>query len=189
MENHQRALGTEAEAGGKQSVSREAMSAVAPDSPSQSGFVPRLLLVPLRVFLGVIFILTDLGKLTRGDPFSAEMLGFLHGVTTRRASAPYLHFVQQVVIPHASLFSYLVMTGELVAAISLLTGTLTRVGATIAMLLFLNFMLAKGRMFWSPDSQDAAVFLIALVVFLGRAGRSWGIDAYLSKRWPNSPFW
>ena len=161
----------------------------APDSESPSRVVSRLLLVPMPIYLGVIFILTDLGKLTRDDPFSTEMLGFLQGVTTRRASAPYLHFIQQVVIPHASLFSYLVMTGELVAAISLLTGTLTRVGATIAMLLFLNFMLAKGRMFWSPDSQDAAVFLIALVVFLGRAGRTWGIDSYLAKRWPKSPLW
>jgi thiosulfate dehydrogenase [quinone] large subunit len=158
-------------------------------SPPQSRLVSRSLLALLRVYLGVIFIMTDLGKLTRDTPFAAEMLGFLQGVTTRRASAPYLYFIQQVVMPHASLFSYLVMTGELVAAISLLTGTLTRVGASIAMLLFLNFMLAKGRMFWSPDSQDAAVFLIALVVFLGRAGRSWGVDAYLAKRWPKSPLW
>ena len=46
-----------------------------------------------------------------------------------------------------------------------------------------------GRMFWSPDSEDAAVFFIALVVFLGRAGRVWGVDAYLTKRWPKSPLW
>ncbi len=74
-------------------------------------------------------------------------------------------------------------------AISLLTGTMTRVGAAVAMFLFFNYMLAEGRMFWSPDSQDAAVFFIALVVFLGRAGRVWGIDNYLAKRWPKSPLW
>jgi hypothetical protein len=54
---------------------------------------------------------------------------------------------------------------------------MTRVGAAVAMFLFLNYMLAKGRMFWSPDSEDAAVFFIALVVFLGRAGRVWGVEA------------
>jgi hypothetical protein len=64
---------------------------------------------------------------------------------------------------------------------------MTRVGAAVAMFLFLNYMLAEGRR--SPDSEDAAVFFIALVVFLGRAGRVWGIDAYLAKRWPKSPFW
>lgn len=155
------------------------------NSPSAS----RSLLAILRVYLGVILLITNIGKLTRGTPFSTEMLGFLRGVATRRASVPYLHFVQQVVIPHSTLFSYLVMTGEAVAALSLLTGTMTRVGATVAMFLFLNYMLAKGRMFWSPDSQDAAVFFIALVVFLGRAGRVWGVDAYLAQRWPKSPLW
>ncbi len=156
-------------------------------SPART--VPRALLVILRVYLGVILFITVLGKLTRDNPFATEMLRFLRGVATRRASAPYLHFVQDVVIPHATLFSYLVMTGEAVAAVSLLTGTMTRVGAAVAMFLFLNYMLAEGRMFWSPDSEDAAVFFIALVVFFARAGRVWGIDAYLAKRWPNSPLW
>jgi uncharacterized membrane protein YphA (DoxX/SURF4 family) len=81
------------------------------------------------------------------------------------------------------------MTGEAFAAISLLTGTMTRVGAAVAMFLFLNYTLAEGRMFWSPDSEDAVVFFIALVAFLGRAGRVWGIDAYLAKRWPKSALW
>ena len=156
-------------------------------SPARA--VPRALLVILRVYLGVILFITVLGKLTRDNPFATEMLRFLRGVATRRASAPYLHFVQDVVIPHATLFSYLVMTGEAVAALSLLTGTMTCVGAAVAMFLFLNYMLAEGRMFWSPDSEDAAVFFIALVVFFGRAGRVWGVDGYLAKRWPNSPLW
>ena len=147
-----------------------------------------MLLSILRVYLGVILLITNLGKVTRDNPFSMEMLGFLQGAT-RRASAPYIHFLQQLVIPHATLFSYLVMTGEAVAALLLLTGTMTRVGAAIAMFLFLNYMLAKGRMFWSPDSEDAAVFFIALVVFLGRAGRIWGVDAALAKRWPRAWIW
>ena len=151
--------------------------------------VSRALVVILRVYLGVILFITNLGKLTRDNPFATEMLRFLRGVATRRASAPYLHFVQTVVIPHATLFSYLVMTGEAVAALSLLTGTMTRVGAAVAMFLFLNYMLAEGRMFWSPDSEDAAVFFIALVVFLGRAGRVHGVDVSLANRWPNSPLW
>jgi thiosulfate dehydrogenase [quinone] large subunit len=151
--------------------------------------VTRALLVILRVYVGVILFISDLGKLTRDNPFANEMLRFLRGVTTRRASAPYLHFVQQIVIPHASLFSYLIMTGEAFAAISLLTGTLTRIGSAVAMLLFLNYMLAEGRIFWSPDSEDAALFFIGLVIFLGRAGRAWGVDSYLAKRWPKSPLW
>lgn len=152
-------------------------------------YVPRTLLLILRVHLGVILLVTDLGKLTRDAPFSAEMLGFLQGYAMRNASGVYQQFLQQLVIPHATLFSYLIMAGELVAGLSLLTGTATRLGAAVAMFLFLNYMLAKGRLFWSPDSEDAAVFFSALVVLLGAAGRVWGVDAYLARRWPAMPFW
>ena len=149
----------------------------------------RALFAFLRIYLGVILFITVLGKLTRDTPFATEMLGFLGGVARRGALPWYTEFIQQVVIPHATSFSYLVMTGELFAAISLLTGTLTRLGALVAMSLFLNYMLAKARMFWSPDSEDAAVFFIALVVFLGRAGRIWGIDALLARRCSRSFLW
>lgn len=150
--------------------------------------IPRALLVILRVHLGVILVVTDLGKLTRDTPFSVEMLAFLqHAV--RNASAPYRHLVEALVIPHAGTFSVLVMLGELFAGLSLLFGAATRVGAAVAMFLFLNYMLAKGRMFWSPDSEDAAVFFSALVVGLGAAGRCWGVDAWLHRRWPRVPLW
>ena len=153
-------------------------------------YVPRSLLVILRVHLGIILLITDAGKMLRGHaPFSSEMLSFLQGFVMRNASAPYQHFLQQMVIPHATLFSYLVMVGELAAGLSLLLGLGTRVGAAIAMFLFLNFMLAKGRLFWSPDSEDAAVFFSALVCLLGAAGRVWGMDAYLARRWPSVLLW
>lgn len=151
-------------------------------------YVPRSLLVILRVHLGVILLFTDLGKITGDAPFQVEMLSFLQ-YSMRIASGPYQHFLQGIVIPHATLFSYLVMAGELAAGLSLLLGIGTRLGAAIAMFLFLNFMLAKGRIFWSPDSEDAAIFFSALVVLLGAAGRIVGVDAYLARRWPSVPIW
>ena len=152
--------------------------------------VRRALLVILRVHLGVIFLITDLGKMFLDDkPFSTAMLGFLQNFALKNASAPYQSFLQSVVIPNATLFSYLVMAGELVAGISLLLGLGTRLGAVIAMFLFLNYMLAKGQIFWSPNSQDAAVFFSALVCCLGAAGRVYGLDAYFARRWPSLPLW
>ena len=171
------------------STAIDATLATESGSVSSPRTIPRTLLVIPRIYVGVILFISDLGKLTRDNPFAIEMLRFLRGVTTRRASEPYLHFVQQVVIPHSSLFSYLIMTGEMFAAVSLLTGTFTRVGSTIAMFLFLNYMLAEGRIFWSPDSEDAALIFITILLFFGRAGRVWGVDSYLAKRWPKSPLW
>lgn len=137
--------------------------------------VPRWLLVIPRLHLGVILLITVAGKLARGN-FTAEMLQFLQRPGMAAAPAFYRAFVASAVIPHARAFAGLVIAGELLAGLSLLLGLGTRVGACVAMFLFLNYMLAKGRWFWSPDSQDAAVFFEALVVMLGSAGLSFGLD-------------
>jgi uncharacterized membrane protein YphA (DoxX/SURF4 family) len=81
------------------------------------------------------------------------------------------------------------MIGELLAGICLLTGTMTRLGGAIAAVLFLNYMFSKGRWFLSPDSEDAAVFFSALVVALGAAGRAFGVDVFLARRWPRALLW
>ena len=166
------------------------MSSDQSNSTQQSfRYVPRALLLILRLHLGVILIITVLGKILPSEPFSVEMVGFLNGYVMRNSSLWYQHFLHQVVIPHATIFSYLIIAGELIAGLSLLLGLGTRLGSAIAMFLFLNYMFAKGRLFWSPDSEDAAVFFSALVCCLGAAGRVWGIDAYLTRRWPRVLLW
>jgi len=146
--------------------------------------VPRSLLVILRLHLGAILLITDAGKLFRERPFSAELVDFINTILKRPGWSWYQQFLRATVFPHADTFALLVMIAELIAGICLLTGTFTRAGAAIAMFLFLNYMLAKGRWFLSPDSEDAAVFFSAMVVGLGAAGRSFGLDGYLAERWP-----
>jgi uncharacterized membrane protein YphA (DoxX/SURF4 family) len=151
--------------------------------------VPRSLLVILRIHLGAILLITDAGKIFRAQPFSVELVDFINIILKRPGWSWYQHFLRATVLPHADTFALLVMIGELIAGICLLTGTFTRAAAVIAMFLFLNYMLAKGRWFLSPDSEDAAVFFSALVVGLGAAGRSLGFDVYLARRWPKSLLW
>jgi uncharacterized membrane protein YphA (DoxX/SURF4 family) len=81
------------------------------------------------------------------------------------------------------------MIGEVVAGTSLLLGFCTRLGAVVAMFLFLNYMFSKGSYFWSPNSEDAAVFFSALVCCIGAAGRVFGVDALLARRWPRIGPW
>ena len=150
--------------------------------------IHQYLLALLRIYLGMILLITDIGKLTADTPFSDDMIGFLKDAMPGESSF-YAHFLQATVMPNAKLFSYLVMTGELVAGIGLLTGTITRLSAFIAILLFLNFMFAKGLWFWSPNSQDAAIIFIALAVLIGRSGRVIGLDYFLAQLKPNSVLW
>jgi len=78
---------------------------------------------------------------------------------------------------------------ETAVAIALITGTATRLAAVVAMLLVTNYMFAKGLWWWNPSSNDGAFFMIALVVAICAAERTFGFDAILAKRWPNVVFW
>lgn len=151
------------------------------------GILARGALVLLRIYLGVIFLLAALPKL-RGD-FTPNLVGFLRNVALEKGHFFYQEFVQQVVLPNASLFAALVTWGELLVGVSLILGLLTRLSSAVAFLLALNYMFAKGAWFWTPSSNDAAVVAISLALLIGAAGRTFGMDTLLAKRWPRSPLW
>ena len=88
-----------------------------------------------------------------------------------------------------SAFAALVSWGELLVGVTLILGLLTRFSAAVALVLALNYMFAKGAWFWTPSSSDAAFVAIALALLIGAAGRTLGLDAFLARRWPRSPFW
>src|SRR5437660_10420494 len=88
--------------------------------------VPRSLLVILRAHLGVILIITVIGKLFRPQPFSVEMLEFIASALNRKGIEGDQEFLRGCVVPHATRLSYLVMARAVAAHIPLLTGRLTR---------------------------------------------------------------
>ena len=101
----------------------------------------------------------------------------------------YREFLQEVVLPNARVFAVLVTSGELLVGVLLIVGLLTRLSATVALLLTLNYMLAKGAWPWTPSSNDAAFAAISLALVIGAAGRTFGMDSMLAKRWPRSALW
>jgi uncharacterized membrane protein YphA (DoxX/SURF4 family) len=125
------------------------------------GILARAALVLLRVYLGVVFLLAAWPKV-RED------------------------FIP---LPNASVFAALVTWGELFVGITLVVGLVTRFSATLALVLTVNSMLAKGAWFWSPSSHNAAFAVISLALLIGAAGRTFGLDALLARRWPRSPLW
>lgn len=153
------------------------------------GYVTRVVFVPLRIYLGVIFLVAAWPKLTAAGGFQSRLEGFLENVAMNNAHGFYRDFVESVVLPNAALVTSTVVFGELLVAVALVTGTATRLFAGIAMFFLLNYMLAKGMWFWTPASNDAALFFIALVLMLGAAGRSFGVDRLLHHRYPARGLW
>lgn len=150
--------------------------------------VPRWILVIPRLFLGVNFAVAVSGKLQGPAAFQGELGGFLTHMQPDEQSW-YQSFVHSVVLPNTATFASLIIAGELYVAIAMLFGLTTRLGALVAALLVLNYMLAKGANLWTPSSNDAAYLILALVVGLGSAGRVAGIDRFLVARWPRVPIW
>jgi uncharacterized membrane protein YphA (DoxX/SURF4 family) len=142
-----------------------------------------------RLYLGMVFLVGAGGKLIQPVDFTGPMSGFLKQVTLRQGYVWYAPIVERVVLPHARVFSILILVAESAIALGMLFGLMTRAAALVAIFLLFNYASAKGAPFWSPGSNDAADIVLCLVVLLGDGGRTWGIDASLHKRFPRIPFW
>jgi thiosulfate dehydrogenase (quinone) large subunit len=151
------------------------------------GILARAALVLLRIYLGVIFLLAAWPKL--GGDFVPQLTGFLQNVALQKGHPFYRVFVQDLVLPNVSLIADLITWGELLVGVTLVLGLLTRLFAAVGLLLVVNYMLAKGAWFWQPSSNDGAFAAIAAALLIGAAGRTFGLDALLARRWPRSPFW
>lgn len=146
-------------------------------------------LAGLRIYLGLIFAIAVYPKLLMGPAFAGTLNGFLTRMALQNAQPFYQRFLEVIVLPRVSTFAMLIIVAETAVAIALVSGTATRLGAVIAMLLVTNYMFAKGLWWWNPSSNDGAFFVIALVLAVCAAGRTLGLDALLAKRWPRSPLW
>lgn len=151
------------------------------------GILARAALVVLRIYMGVIFLLAALPKV--GGDFTPRLTGFLRRVALEQGHPFYREFVQAVVLPNASVFAALVAWGELLVGITLILGLLTRLSAAVALVLTVNYMFAKGAWFWTSSSNDAAFAMIAIALLIGAAGRTFGLDGLLARRWPRWPLW
>jgi uncharacterized membrane protein YphA (DoxX/SURF4 family) len=123
------------------------------------GILARAALVLLRIYLGAIYLLAAWPHLT--------------GAST----------------PNGLLGVPLIPWGELLVGLTLVLGLFTRLSAAVALLLVANRMYATGAGFWDPSSNDTAFAAIAVALLIGAAGRTFGLDGLLARRWPRSPLW
>ncbi|HLJ82679.1 MAG TPA: DoxX family membrane protein [Candidatus Eremiobacteraceae bacterium] len=143
----------------------------------------------LRVFLGVIFAIAVRPKLMAGPAFAGMLRGFLSNVGLQNAHPFYQAIIANTLLPHVDVIAVLVVIAETCVAVALITGTATRLAGVVAMFLVTNYMFAKGLWWWNPSSNDGADFMIALALVIGAAGRTWGVDAHLARKWPRVPLW
>jgi uncharacterized membrane protein YphA (DoxX/SURF4 family) len=97
----------------------------------------------------------------------------------------YQQFLNETAIPHATLFAFLEAFGEVGVGIGLTLGVLTSFSALVGLLMSINFFLATQWMSFSQQGFHIVLAGCMLGFLIGRAGRAWGIDALIVKRWNN----
>jgi uncharacterized membrane protein YphA (DoxX/SURF4 family) len=138
------------------------------------------LFVLARVYLGITFFFSD-----HGNAQPNELAGFLK-FALKNGYGWYQNLLNAVVVPHSSTFGALVVIAEIYIGIALVLGFTTRVAASVAVFLLLNYMCAKGALPWGPGIDQSDIVL-ALIVLLSDAGRIFGLDKLFTSYFPK--FW
>ena len=147
--------------------------------------LPRLAAL-VRIATGAIFIAEGYGKITGR---------FVHGGFAQNAAGmtpeswPFWRsFLNSFVLPHASLFAWILALGELTLGIGLIVGFWTRIAAAAGVLLLLTILLGQT---YVPGSHWAAwvtaglttKFAILLLLSILAVGHgAWGLDGRRKKK-------
>jgi len=137
----------------------------------------------LRITLGIIILATWVGNLQDGLYTRDGLTGFFNWLFDAEngngsSLTFYKAFLDTAVVPVAGLFGGFQLVAELIMGLALLTGAFTRLFSLAAMLFFFNLFLSYfGGHEWIW--VYVLLFMSALTLFLGFAGRRWGVDAWL----------
>lgn len=126
------------------------------------------------------------GEASKGGPWvfgshdGAAMKGFVTGALAQATGAHpnvqgwYATFLQNVVLPNTTVFSYIVTFGELCVGLGLILGILTGIAAFFGVFMNLSFLLA-GAVSINPVIGTCAIFL----VLAWRVAGYYGGDRYI----------
>lgn len=139
----------------------------------------------IRLYVGYEWFVAGWGKLNNpagvwiGAKAGTAVSGFIQGALAKTTgehpdvSGWYAAFLQQVALPHAVLFSYLVTFGELLVGTALILGVLTGFAA------FFGAFMNASYLFAGTVSTNPVLLLLAIVIILAwRVAGYWGLDRW-----------
>ena len=135
-----------------------------------------LVLLPLRLWLGLAWLRSGVSKVIDPGWFDGSAVsGFLHGQLDGGGPLAFYGDVMSGVWNQvATPLGVVVLVGEILIGVGLLTGTLTNLALLSAILLNVNFILA------GDPSPSQLYIVIELVLLAGGAGACYSVDRWLS---------
>ncbi len=139
----------------------------------------------VRLYLGWTWLEAGIEKFknpawtgsTAGSAIKVFLLGALKKTTGDHPDVQnwYAWFINHAVLPHATLFSYLVTYGEILVGIALILGLFTALSSFFGAFMNMNYLLA-GTVSINPILLILAMLLLAAHKIAGHIGLDYFID-------------
>ena len=141
----------------------------------------------VRITIGAMFLWVFFENLGKGLYTPAGYAGLINYYIKASHSPAAWKAVMALAASHAALAAPLQAMTEISLGILLVVGLLTRPVAYVAFLFLGSLWISEWGTSWIWELLVPVLASLALAV--GRAGRAWGVDALLARRWPSSPWW
>ena len=141
----------------------------------------------VRVTIGAMLVWVFFENLGKGLYTPAGYSGLINYYVKSGHSPAAWKAVEAFVASHAAIAAPMQALTEISLGVLLVIGLLTRPVAFIAFLYLGSLWISEWGTAWIWELLVPVLASLGLAV--GRAGRTWGVDAWLAKRWPSSPWW
>jgi uncharacterized membrane protein YphA (DoxX/SURF4 family) len=152
-----------------------------------AGSNPGIGLALVRFTIGAMFVSVFFENLGKGAYTAAGYAGLINFYIQRGHAPAAWKTVEALVASHATITGPAQALLEISLGILLILGLLTRPVALVAFLFLTNLWVSEWGTAWIWELLVPVLASLALAV--GRAGRTWGIDALFARRQPYSLWW
>ena len=144
-------------------------------------------LAVVRVTIGAMLVSVFFENLRKGLYTPAGYSGLINYYIKQGHSPALWKDVMGLVASHAALAAPMQAMTEISLGILLIIGLLTRPVATVAFLYLGSLWMSEWGTAWIWELLVPVLASLGLAI--GRAGRHWGVDAWLAQKWPSSLWW
>ena len=141
----------------------------------------------VRVTIGAMLVWVFFENLGKGLYTPAGYAGLINSYIKASHSPAVWKGVMGLAASHAAMAAPMQAVTEISLGILLVVGLLTRPAAFVAFLYLASLWVSEWGTAWIWELLVPVLASLGLAV--GRAGRAWGVDALLARRWPFSPWW
>jgi uncharacterized membrane protein YphA (DoxX/SURF4 family) len=141
----------------------------------------------VRVTIGAMFVSVFFENLGKGLYTPAGYAGLINYYIKASHSPAAWKAVMGLMASHAAMAAPTQAMTEISLGILLVIGLLTRLAAFVAFLFLGSLWISEWGTAWIWELLVPVLASLGLAV--GRAGRRWGVDAWLAQRRPSSLWW